>query len=320
MKDSKKYIDIPKETEENLFSLGYSKISADSYRIFDRYYNRMNDWWTSSSAFINLVGLMDSYIVYMKEAEGMMLNMIFLRTDGYFVAGPFLGEYKKEKMPSLMKILSEDFEALSQKFIIMDVAKWMMPFYEASGFSFEVEDDRDIMEYIFTPEQFFAGLNQQDDRYRYNYFNRKNQYETINIRPEHAEEIDAFMNREWCENNKCENCHFGCLKKIIVNVVKDFDKLNARGILVRVDGRAAGICIVTCRNHIGMYHYKNAINRIKGLNEFLLRESFERFMGDAEIINYTEDMGIESLRYYKMHMAPEYGLFSRLTLTVENYG
>lgn len=32
-------------------------------------------------------------------------------------------------------------------------------------------------------------------------------------------------------------------------------------------------------------------------------------------INYTEDMGVENLRYYKEHMAPAHTLLSKLTLT-----
>lgn len=35
----------------------------------------------------------------------------------------------------------------------------------------------------------------------------------------------------------------------------------------------AGLCIVSCRNGLGVYQYKNAVNRIKGINEYLLRES-----------------------------------------------
>ena len=77
----------------------------------------------------------------------------------------------------------------------------------------------------------------------------------------------------------------------------------------------AGLCIVSCRNGLGVYQYKNAVNRMKGINEYLLRESFERYLQSADTINYTEDMGVENLRYYKEHMAPAHTLLSKLTLT-----
>ena len=72
---------------------------------------------------------------------------------------------------------------------------------------------------------------------------------------------------------------------------------------------------MSCRNGLGVYQYKNAVNRIKGINEYLLRESFERYLQSADTINYTEDMGVEILRYNKEYMAPAHTLLSKLTLT-----
>lgn len=199
--------------------------------------------------------------------------------------------------------------------IIMDVVPWMLPYYEASGIQFEIEDNRDYMDYTFTPEQFLAGMDMQDDRYRYNYFKRRFAYETEEITPFHREEIREFMEREWCGEKTCEECHCGCLLRVIDNLVPVFDKIRINGILVRVEGKMAGLCIVSCRNGLGVYQYKNAVNRIKGINEYLLRESFERYLQSADTINYTEDMGVENLRYYKEHMAPAHTLLSKLTLT-----
>ena len=209
----------------------------------------------------------------------------------------------------------EDFAGFDAQLIIMDVVPWMLPYYEASGIQFEIEDNRDYMDYTFTPEQFLAGMDTQDDRYRYNYFKRRFAYETEEITPFHREEIREFMEREWCGEKTCEECHCGCLLRVIDNLVPVFDKIRINGILVRVEGKMAGLCIVSCRNGLGVYQYKNAVNRIKGINEYLLRESFERYLQSADTINYTEDMGVENLRYYKEHMAPAHTLLSKLTLT-----
>ena len=119
------------------------------------------------------------------------------------------------------------------------------------------------------------------------------------------------MEREWCGEKTCEECHCGCLLRVIDNLVPVFDKIRINGILVRVEGKMAGLCIVSCRNGLGVYQYKNAVNRIKGINEYLLRESFERYLQSADTINYTEDMGVENLRYYKEHMAPAHTLLSK---------
>jgi hypothetical protein len=191
----------------------------------------------------------------------------------------------------------------------------MLPYYEAGDIHFDIEDNRDYMDYTFTPEEFLAGMDKQDDRYRYNYFKRKFEYETEEITPLHREECRVFMEEEWCGNKSCEECHCGCLLRVIDNLIAVFDKIRINGIIVRVDGKIVGLSIVSCHNGLGVYQYKNAVNRIKGLNEYLLKESFERYLKSARTINYTEDMGVESLRYYKEHMAPTYTLLSKLTLT-----
>ena len=72
-------------------------------------------------------------------------------------------------------------------------------------------------------------------------------------------------------------------------VVSSFDKINAYGILVRVDGKIAGFCIVTKKMGQAVYQFKHAINRIKGINEYMLRECYERYLQGVDFINYTEE-------------------------------
>ncbi len=129
------------------------------------------------------------------------------------------GNYTEEKIKKVMQILKEDFAGFDAQLIIMDVVPWMLPYYEASGIQFEIEDNRDYMDYTFTPEQFLAGMDMQDDRYRYNYFKRRFAYETEEITLFHREEIREFMEREWCGEKTCEECHCGCLLRVIDNLV-----------------------------------------------------------------------------------------------------
>lgn len=315
MRDNKKYYDIPSEISEGLKTLGYRVTVPEDQSLFDPYYDKMNDHWTSSSCFLNFIGWMDSFVVYVKETDDMIVNMIYLRNEGYLIAGPFLGRYDTDRIKKHLKMLREEFRILKTPMVLMDIADWMLPYYQAGDITFEVEDDRDARDYVFTPEEFTAGMDTQDDRYRRRYFERKFDFETIEITSAHAEEIDRFMEEKWCGYvSGCDACHSGCLKKVILNIVENFEKLRVNGILVRVNNEAAGICIVSCRNKLGVYQYKNAVNRIKGINEYLLHECYERYLKDADLINYTEDMGEESLRYYKEHMAPSFSLSPRLTL------
>ncbi len=315
MRDQKKYYDMPGEMSEGLKNLGYRQVVPEDQSLFDPYYDRMNGTWTSSSCFPNFIGWMDSEVIYMKEEGEFIIVIAYLKMDDLLAAGPFLGHHTKEKIHDLILLLKKDFDVLKRKLTFTYITDWMLPFYDSAGIEFQKENPRDHMEYLFTHEEFLAGMDTQDDRYRYRYFKRKFPFEVFEITPEHRDEIDRFMDDHWCENVGCDTCAFGCLKKVIVDIVNYFDILRVKGIIVRVNGETAGFCIVSCRNNFGVYQYKNAINKYKGINEYLLRESFERFMGDAKVINYTEDLGNENLRYYKSHMAPSFSLGDSYTLT-----
>ena len=304
---------------EGLKELGYRLVVPEDQSFFDPYYDKMNGFWTTSSCFPNFIGWMDSFVVYVKEVDDMLVNLLYLKNEGYLIAGPFLGRYENGKIKKLVKMLHEEFGKLNSPMVLMDIADWMLPFYQATDIEFTVENDRDVSEYVFTPEEFTAGMDTQDDRYRRRYFERKFDFETVEISSADYDEIDSFMDSKWCSIvPDCKNCHSGCLKKVILNIVKNFEKLRVNGILVRVNNETAGLCIVSCRNGLGVYQYKNDVNRIKGINEYLLHECYERYLKDADLINYTEDMGEESLRYYKEHMAPSYSLSPRLTLRTKD--
>lgn len=313
--DTKIYHKMPHEMEKLFAGQGYCELTVENQGLFDTYYDIMNDHWSANTCFLNMYSWKESYPTYFKVTKELIIVITYLNTEGYPVAVPFVGHYTNENVSECLAVLKEDFAVFNSPLVIMDVVPWMLPYYEASGTAFDIEDNRDYMDYTFTPEQFLAGREAQDDRYRYNYFKRKFAYETEEITPAHRDEIRQFMEDEWCADKSCEECHCGCLKKVVDNLIPVFDKIRIDGIIVRVDGKIAGICIVSCRNGLGVYQYKNAVNRMKGINEYLLRESFDRFFQSVRTINYTEDMGVENLRYYKEHMAPAYTLLSKLTLT-----
>ena len=310
--------EIPQRVIEGIDLCGYRKVEPEDQALFDPYYDRMNHPWSGSTEFLNFIAWSDSLPVYFKEADGMIIGISYESNEGMLVGIPFIGHYTNESVKQAFTILKNDFEKIGEPLVIMDVVKWMLPYYEAiDDFHFDIEDRRDYMEYIYTAEDFEAGMNKQDDRYRYRYFMRKFDYEVEEIRSAHRDEIVGFMKHVWCGDKTCSECQFGCMVDVTDRVVSAFDKLDVNGLLVRVDGSIAGFCIVTKRMGQAIYQFKHAINRIKGINEYMLKECYDRYLKGVDIINYTEDCGIESLRRYKMNLATAYSLSSRLTLTAK---
>ena len=311
--DAKNYYTMPQRLMERLNKRGYKQITWQQQMEFDPYYDMMNGHWCANTSFLNLWGWHDTFTAYYKKTDEYIYIIQYLWSDGYPVAAPCLGNYTKDGIEKVIRELREDFEFFGYPLVFMDITPWMLPYFTEAGIDFSIEDLRELQDYVFTPDEFVEGMDQSDDRYRYRYFKRRYNYETLVLSSEYADECAEFMDKNWCVNRECDGC-CGCLKQVLFNVISKFDSVRCYGILVRVDGDMAGLCIVTNRNGLGVYQYKNAINRIKGINEYLLRESYERFMQGVDMINYTEDMGIESLRYYKEHLAPNYSLLSKYTL------
>lgn len=304
--------------QEIIYSCGYKRVTPDDQELFDIYYDRMNLPWAASACFLNMIVWGDTIPYYYKEYKEMIIAVCYDSNEGMLVGVPFIGNYRDEAVTQAFSIMKEDFRRLDIPIVIMDVSKWMLPYYEAlTGETFDVDDDRDSMEYIYTSESLEAGMNKQDDRYRYRYFMRKYDYEALIITPDHKNELKEFMNNIWCVDKRCSECEFGCLRDSTELIVSAIDKLRADGIMVRVSGKTVGFCIVTRFKNYGIYQFKHAVNGYKGLNEYLLRECYEHFLKGVDIINYTEDCGIEGLRRYKMNLCEDYELSSRLTLTAK---
>lgn len=112
---------------EIFLARGYQELRVEDQSLFDPYYDSMNDHWSANTSFLNLIGWRDSYPTYFKIAEGLLINITYLNTEGYPVAVPFVGNYTEEKIKKVMQILKEDFAGFDAQLIIMDVVPWMLP-------------------------------------------------------------------------------------------------------------------------------------------------------------------------------------------------
>ena len=305
---------IPEPLLKQLSQLGYQPLKAEDQRVFDPYYDAMNAPWASSVSFPCVLAWSDAIPSFYKPVGGKVL--LCLQYDGTLKewnALPFIGRYSPESFGEAFRVLRGDMEALRLPLLVMEASEWMLPFYEsAGGVSWEISRPREWADYIYRRTDFETSLNSSDSRYRYRYFLRRFSPETFVLTPERREECLECMRAVWCSVTECSEC-FACPLDAVGNVAGALDRLRADGLLVRVDGKPAGFCIVSCRNGFGVYHFKHADNRMKGINEYLLHECLTRFMSGAEEINFTNDVGIESLRAYKCKLAP-YTLAHRIML------
>ncbi len=304
---------MPEQQLQTLERLGYQRVKPTDQRIFSPYYDQMNGHWSSATCFLCLVAYEGTITAFYKKAGEVLLCLEYDAIADELVAIPFIGRYTQETVSCAFQILQSDMAALGVPLVVMDIVPWMLSFYDKTGVSWEITDLRDLRDYIYQRSDFLASMESSDNRYRYRYFLRRYEPETITLTEEYWRECRDCMEEFWCPHVDCSSCHYGCPRDTVVRVMKEFENMETDGLLVRVGGRPVGFCITTCRNGLGVYQFKHANNHIKGVNEYLLRECFDRFLADAEEINYTEDMGLEHLRTYKVRLSP-YTLQPKLTL------
>ena len=305
--------DIPEQLLKRLEQLGYRSVKAEDQRVFDPYYDKMNGHWSSAASFLCIQAWRDAVSTFYKPVGNVLCCVQYDGTLGEWMALPFTGRYSSESFENAFRVFRADMETLGFPLKVMFLSEWELPFYQrARGISWEIENPRNSMEYIYQRTDFVKSINSSDSRYRYRYFLRRFAPETVVLTPEHREECLDCMRAVWCPFTDCSNC-YACPLDAVGNVVSALDYLRADGLLVRVNGKPAGLCIVSCRNGLGLYMFKHADNRMKGINEYLLCECFTRFLSEAEEINYTADIGDEGLRAYKSKLAP-YTLSPCLTL------
>ena len=315
---SKIHNNIPEHLLQQLSQLGYRALKAEDYHIFAPYYDAINGHYASALSFPCLLAWSDAIPIFYKpiggQTEGSLLACLqYDGTIGIWTALPFIGHYSKEGVENAFRVLHADMEALRFPLYVVDMSEWMVPYYQGVGdILWNIKKPREWMDYIYQRADFEKSLNRSDSLYRRRYFLRKFSPETVVLTSAHKEECLDCLRAVWCPGRDCADC-FACPVDAVSNVVGALDNLRADGILVRVDGKPAGFCVVSCRNGMGCYHFKHADNRMKGINEYLLSECFTRFLSGAEEINFTEDIGKEGLRAYKRKLAP-YTLSPRMTL------
>ena len=192
-RDTKKYIMMSDELKSKLTDRGYRQIEVEDEPYFDTFFDKMNGHWSSSTNVCNMICWQDTFPTFFKEAHDLLLCLNYVCEEGKLYAIPMIGEYTDDKVRAAVDTLKSDFAYFGVEFCIMDVTNWMYPFFERCGTDFDVVDDRDYMDYVFSNEMFLSGLNRKDDRYYYRYFQKRNEYVIEEITPGHLEEIRIFF-------------------------------------------------------------------------------------------------------------------------------
>lgn len=127
------------------------------------------------------------------------------------------------------------------------------------------------------------------------------------IRSEDIEECLQFLDI-WCEQHACEadqESDLACEKNALTITLKNLDKFESKGILVRVDGAVSAFGIGSrLNNTTAVLNFEKAFSTIKGLYQFLDNECAKRLFSEFQYINKESDMNLPNLAESKQSYNP----------------
>ena len=88
--DEKKYFDIPRELLLKMRERGYRRVSLSDEALFDSYFDRMNDHWSSSTCFCNMYSWGDTFPTFFREEKDLIIAVNYVREEGCLTGIPFI--------------------------------------------------------------------------------------------------------------------------------------------------------------------------------------------------------------------------------------
>jgi hypothetical protein len=127
------------------------------------------------------------------------------------------------------------------------------------------------------------------------------------ISPDNLPDCLEFL-QKWCVQHNCDiqgNESLACEKMATINALNNLDRLESKGILIRIDGvvSAFGICSYLTHD-MGVLNFEKAFPHIKGLYQFLDNECATRLFSSYKYINKESDMNLPNLAKSKNSYNP----------------
>ena len=178
---------------------------------------------------------------------------------------------------------------------------------------FRITEQTEFDDYIYLTEDLIHLKGNKFTRQRnlINQFSKKylekNKVRVEAINSENKDECLHFLN-EWCDLRKCDmeyNEGLACEKMAAIKTLNNIDALEAKGLLVRIDGKVSAFGISShLTNEMGVLNFEKANPKIKGLYQFLDNECAKRLFADYKYINKESDMKLPNLAQSKRSYNP----------------
>ncbi len=261
----------------------------------------------SEMTFTNLYAWRRAYRFRYTIAGGLLCVISVPEHGAPFAMMP-VGRIDKESFEEAFAILKQYFRQQGWKLIFKKIAHDEVPFFNAHIASEKaVVYDRDNSDYIYKTSDLInlKGKKYDGKRNHIRKFERQHEYEYVPLESIYIDECAEIM-EQWCKDKDCK-CINGenCERDANLQILNNFNTLDCKGALVKVDGAFEAFTIGEMLNdNTAVIHIEKAKGSIDGLYTFINQQFAQNAWGSAEYINREQDLGIEGLRRAKLSYQP----------------
>ena len=178
---------------------------------------------------------------------------------------------------------------------------------------FDLEEQMGYEDYIYLTEDLIhlKGNKYSKKRNLINQFTReylrKGRVEVEEILAKDVTECLQFL-EIWCDQHDCEadpESDLACEKNAVITALENMERLEWKGLLIRVDGRVSAFGIGARLNETtATLNFEKADSEIKGLYQFLDNECAKRLFRRFRYLNKESDMNLPNLAESKQSYNP----------------
>jgi len=242
------------------------------------------------------------------EIEGLLCIVSMANEKEPYALMP-VGDINEQNFSAAVNALKEYFNKKLDKPLVFRMVEedGLKFFNQIPGFEGKIIYDRNSSDYLYLASDLISlkGKKFHAKRNHINRFIREHEYEYVELNSALLDECSRIMD-EWCEKRVCD-CGRGlyCERHANQELLKNFEKLDCKGALIKVDGRFEAYTVGEALNgDTAVIHIEKANSKIQGLYTFINQQFCEREWGHMKYINREEDLGMESLRKAKLSYNP----------------
>lgn len=306
--------------ESQLLKSGFLRIDIKKIPELKKQYTLLKEDYASSINLFSIFSWDDNLPAYYKVIHDYLCFIVYDKINLRWVSLPPIGDYDKKELSDVFMETENFFTDNKMTLTYTDVSEWMLPYFNKYfAKRSETTDYEELREYIYSVEEFKRRLSQQGERYNYNYFLKKNNISVKDISPQWEKECIIILEASFCKFHSCEECEYGCLKDTLHKALLICDNKDYCGFIVYADDTPIAYNMVSREGKQLVFHFKKNTRGFRGINEYIHKESVERFGEGCVSINYTEDMGVEGLKKYKSNLC-DHHLSPKLEISIKSHG